>query len=71
MKNGMKIRNVSDFWRRVYENARSMDAFARLAGISEQPLRMADEYHVFRMPTAKKIAAAMGAELREVFEEAE
>lgn len=71
MSKGMKLRSTADFWSRLYEKHRSASAFARCAGVSETVLRsLTDERHIFRVATAKKMAGALGAPLREVFEEA-
>lgn len=65
----LKMRDCREFWRRIYAADRSVMAFERRAGISHMPLLAATEDHKFRAATARKIAAAMGAELEEIFVE--
>lgn len=65
----LKMRDCRDFWNRVYENGGSVRAFIARAGISQQVMREASETHRFKRPVAQRIAAAMGAELEEIFVE--
>lgn len=68
IKNGVKLRNEQAFWRLVYARYKSAEEFGRSAGVSETILRdLHNETHIFRLPTAKKIADALDVPPAEIF----